>query len=433
MTAAQHQPATTPSANNASPRVVTVDLGPRSYEVRIGAGVLSGLGHRVRTLLPAAQRALVVIDSGVPDRLRGRGVGSLAAVGVHSTTREFTPNEHDKSLDTLAAMLDAALSAKLERHEPIIPLGGGIIGDLGGFAAASYRRGVPLIQAPTTLLSMVDASVGGKTGVNLHVAGSLRKNMAGAFWQPKLVLCDIDALASLDDAEFRSGLAECVKHALIGALSNDAELWSFTAANAPAIARRDTSVLTELIARNVAIKARIVEQDEREESSAAHGGRMALNAGHTVAHALEALASSFGGTGLPTGAISPAFGGAGVPPAAGLESGCSGFPALKHGQAVALGLLAETALAEHLKFARPGLGDDVRALLTQLGLPTSVSQCPALAGVAVPSLITAMIDDKKTSGGKLRFAAPLGDGTCRMIEAPDDAAIARALASIGVS
>jgi 3-dehydroquinate synthase len=412
-------PARTPpvnkSGNNNDPsrRVVRVELGAgaaikkdandRSYDVRIGRGILTQVGPLTRSTLPTATRAMVVIDSGVPQSLQGALVGALAAVGIAVKTVSLTPSEQDKSLRTLECLLIAATEHKIERREPFISLGGGIIGDITGFAAATYRRGVPFVQCPTTLLAMVDAAVGGKTGANLALGagggnGGMRKNMVGAFWQPRLVLCDTAALDSLSTEEFSSGLGECVKHALIGVDWGDGALWDWMHQHADKISRRDHHVLAEMVARNVAIKARVVSLDEREESAAAGGGRMALNAGHTVGHALEAWAAD------------------------------SGVP-LKHGYAVGLGLLAEMACGEAAGITTKGATDLTRQLLAQLGLPTRLPPSPTQP--RADALLRLMGDDKKVLAGRLRLAVPTGDGRCRMLEAPGEREFTAGLRAIG--
>ena len=407
-----------------SPRRVRVDLADRSYDVLIAPRLLASLGPRLRDLFPDASRSLVVLDSGVPEFLRGQAVGSLAAVGLSPATVSFTPTEHDKSIATFESLLVRAAEARLERSEPIIAIGGGIVGDLTGFAAASYRRGAPFIQCPTTLLAMVDAAVGGKTGLNIALRATptspaaLRKNMAGAFWQPRLVLCDLEALDSLAPDEFAAGLAECVKHALIAADWNDPDLWHWTTANAQRIGARDPHTLPELVERNVALKARVVASDEREEGPASadpRGGRMALNAGHTVAHALEAWFDH----------------------ARAADSSSKPLP-IKHGQAVALGLIAEAlaALASPppLNPAAPApapsssLVDAIRAALAALNLPTHLKHFNAAP--RADELLALMLDDKKTLTSRVRIVAPIAPGHARVFT-PSRDALRAGLAAIG--
>ena len=202
---------------------VQVELGDRGYGIVIGAGALSEIESQFKAMHQAgARRAFVVVDTGVPQRFVEQLVSSGSSAGLNVTTAEITPTESIKAIETYHDLLIKIAATGHSRGDPVIALGGGIVGDLAGFVAASYLRGVPVIQCPTTLLSMVDASVGGKTGFNLMVPGddgstSLLKNLVGAFWQPSLVIADIDVLDSLDDRQRRSGLAECIKHGFISA------------------------------------------------------------------------------------------------------------------------------------------------------------------------------------------------------------------------
>ncbi|MCA9311220.1 MAG: iron-containing alcohol dehydrogenase, partial [Phycisphaerales bacterium] len=263
------------------PTITPVQLAERSYDIVVGAGVLDELGPRAKALVPG-RHAFLVTDHNLPRSTIARARTSLEAAGFRVTEASANATEPEKSLATVERLLEAVGRARLERRDPVIALGGGIVGDVTGFVAASYRRGVPFIQCPTTLLAMVDASVGGKTGVNLVIGGALRKNMVGAFWQPRTVLADIATLASLPERERRAGLAECLKHGLICA-ATDPALFDWTVAHADAIARLDAPALTELVTRNVAVKAAVVAGDEREEASS--GGRALLNLGHTFGHA----------------------------------------------------------------------------------------------------------------------------------------------------
>lgn len=334
---------------------------------------------------PHVQRAVVISDTGVPDAHAQRAIGSLQAAGVRTAHASFTPSEPAKSLDTVQRMLEVITAHGLERGQPVVALGGGIIGDMAGFAAASYRRGVPWINCPTTLLSMVDASAGGKTGVNIAAGGVLKKNMAGAFWQPALVLADVSTLSSLPPREFRSGISECVKHALLSGPFGDPDLDAWTRANASRVLARDTGALIELVARNIAVKARVVEGDEREESAEADTGRALLNLGHTFAHAIETLPG-----------VSPTINPSDAP--------------LHHGEAVALGLVAATALSELLGHTPPSLHMRTLETLAAFGLPTAAHGLPEPARV-----LELMRHDKKVLGGSLRLIVPIAKFECRVI------------------
>lgn len=392
----------------AAKRVVAVRTAGGAYDVLVGAHLLSGVGDRLRTVLAPA-RALLVCDGALPEAITQSAAQSLERAGLAAASVSLHASEADKSLDTLGRLLEAMAACRLERSDVVVALGGGVVGDVAGFAAAVYRRGVAVVQCPTTLLAMVDASVGGKTAVNLRVAGQLRKNMVGAFWQPALVLCDVRTLRSLPARQLRAGLAECVKHALIasstpwarapGAMSGPALLdWTLEAI--PAVEALEEDALVELVARNVAVKASVVEQDEREEAADDVGGRALLNLGHTFAHAVEPL------TGLrwPDGqAASP----------------------LLHGEAVALGLVAAGACAEALGLLEAADVERIRRALTAAKLPTCVAGLPD-----DEALLQAMRHDKKQRKGAMRLALPGPLGCARVVRDPPLEAVKAGLAAI---
>lgn len=394
---------TTGPQGAAGARAVQVRAGDASYSVRVGPGLLGLVGPACREMFPGARRACVIADAGVPGRLVDGAARSLTDVGFGVGRTAIAPTEQGKSLETFGRLLGELLASGHERSDPIVAVGGGIVGDVAGFAAASYRRGCPIVQCPTTLLSMVDASVGGKTGVNLIHPGTgrLLKNMAGAFHQPSLVLADTETLGSLPERVYRAGLGECVKHALLSAPFGDADLLEWTERNAAPIARRDPAIMPELIARNVAVKAAVVATDERE--TAASGGRALLNLGHTFAHAIETIER-----------LTP--------------SGRPEDSPLMHGEAVALGLVAACEAGAALGLTAPRLGGRVRTLLQTLGLPTNVAGLPGAA-----SVIEDMRADKKSRGGKLRIVVPTTSGACTTVDAPDESALIRGLAAIGAS
>lgn len=373
------------------PRRVRVELGPRSYDVLVGAGLTPNVGSLARERLAAgASKAFVVADANLPKATTDAAVRSLSQAGFAPTLADVTASEAHKSLPTLERLLALITAAKLSRLDPVVALGGGVIGDLAGFAAAVYRRGVPVIQCPTTLLSMVDASVGGKTGVNISPdgsPGSLKKNMIGAFWQPALVIADVATLASLPPREQISGLAECIKHALLAGPFGEPALLEWILAQSPQLRTLDPGALGELVARNVAIKARVVAGDEREEAADDAGGRALLNLGHTFGHAIETLPD------LSPNAATP--------------------PPLKHGEAVALGIVAACRTAQSLNLL--GATDAQAAVdaLSAVGLPTTVRNLP-LNG----KLIEAMTHDKKTLGGRLRLVLPTHHRRCVVVADP---------------
>ncbi|MBX3389045.1 MAG: 3-dehydroquinate synthase [Phycisphaeraceae bacterium] len=371
---------------------VRIELGPRSYDVVVGSGVLERAGTLARTRLGArCTRALVVFDDGVPSALLATVERSLSAAAIETFSFPVHASEEGKSLASLDRIVVELTRRRLERKDVVIALGGGVTGDLAGFAAAVYRRGIALVQCPTTLLSMVDASVGGKTGVNVRLApGDLKKNMIGAFHQPIGVLADVDVLASLDERHFRAGMAECIKHGMIAADFEDPSLQDWMRANAPALAIRDERLLAELITRNVAIKARVVAGDEREESEG-NGGRALLNMGHTFGHAIEAL-----------------------PGAQGVLADGSALPGeIHHGEAVALGLRAACECAVQLGFASRDYGSKIGSLIDRFGLPGRVSGLPP-----TDAILERMSHDKKNIGGSLRLVLPCGESRGTVVENP---------------
>jgi len=374
-------------------RTVSVTLdGGRSYEVLIGAGVLSEVRPRLDALLGRSIRAFVVHDRGVPETF-AREVGATSGQTVYP----FVPSESHKSLDQVGNILRTLSQSRAERTHPVIALGGGITGDISGFVAGTYRRGVPWANCPTTLLAMVDASVGGKTGVNLTVDGpggpAMLKNMVGVLHHPRVVVADVRTLKSLPDREVRAGLAECVKHALLAGAWNDESLFEWTRASLPAVLARDEAVLTQLVARNTSIKAGVVAADERESGAGPGGGRMALNLGHTFAHAFEAI---------------PALG-------------------LVHGEAVALGLLAAAECSRRLGKSGPDLRRELEEVLGTggAGLPTRANALPSTDRV-----MELMLDDKKVDAGSLRLILPVPGRRVEVVTKPPLDAVRAAIDSL---
>lgn len=386
-----------PDANSAQdPVTIPVTLPSVAYPVHVGPDLLSALAAIVHAVAPRARRVLLVQDSGLPSHTRLIAAHALAAE-FNVSESILTPSEPAKSLDTLAILWSALADARLDRDDAVVALGGGIITDVAGFAAATYRRGIPIIQCPTTLLSMVDASVGGKTGINLPSSRGILKNMAGSFHQPAAVVADVFTLSTLSPREYRAGLAEIIKHALIersitgsshllGALT--ASLSSFTSPS-------DLPALTDLIAANVRIKAAVVMFDERETAPDSVGGRALLNLGHTFAHAIEPLAH-LSPTSQPTDAP------------------------LKHGEAVALGLIAAARTACRLGLVDQAYEATIRALVQAAGLPIAVVGLPD-----DDALLARMALDKKVRAGTLRLILPTGPGTAAVFPdvAPDAIAV----------
>jgi len=372
--------------SEASPTTIPVSLADRSYEVVVGDGLLPTLSDRLRDLLPRTGRVLVLRDLGVPDEQVARTLDPLRQAGLVVAETDLRPSEQAKTLGTLEIVLAAAARAGLTRSDCIVALGGGVVGDIAGFAAASYMRGLPVIQCPTTLLAMVDASVGGKTGVNLSVGGRLLKNLVGAFWQPRLVLADVGVLASLPDRHLRAGLAECVKHAFIVAGEDDEHLATVERL-APRALEREAAALAELVAANVRIKAVIVAGDEREEASSGPG-RAALNLGHTFAHAIETI-----------GDLSPTGDAADAP--------------LLHGEAVGVGLIAAAFCSVALGLLTEAEAERVRGAVAGAGLPTVIPGLPDDS-----ELLERMRSDKKTDAGSLRIVALRSAGGVELVRDP---------------
>lgn len=390
------------TAQRRAPRTIRVGLNTRPYDVVVGADLLPTLGRRIleslahdapaRSHLP--RRAFVIADANLPREIVATAIASLTEAGYLTTGETVAATEQNKSIAAAERLLLSLARTRHERTDPVIALGGGVTGDLAGFVASIYRRGVPVIQCPTTLLAMVDAAVGGKTAVNLHLPATdgteprLLKNLVGSFHQPSLVLCDARLLASLPDHHFRAGLAECIKHALLGADWREPDLLDWTTANLPSILDRTETHLIELIARNLAVKAAVVAADEREDGDCPGGGRLALNMGHTIAHAIETLPIPHLGR------------------------------SLLHGEAVALGLIAEAACGERLGATARGTADRITGLVRAAGLPASMPELPSSE-----EILAGMLHDKKTAGGRLRLALPTGDGRCRIVFDPPEEAI----------
>lgn len=375
-------------------QTISITLAPhpaRSYDVVIGAGVLSTLGARAAELTPG-RRAFVVVDDGLPAPTRDVALASLRAAGFTVTTQTLHPSETNKTIDTASRLLHAIGATAHERRDPVVALGGGVTGDIAGFVAAIWRRGVPVIQCPTTLLAMVDASVGGKTGVNIASGPDLRKNMVGVFWQPSLVLSDVSTLASLPERYLRAGLAECLKHGLISH-ATDPDLFAWTNSVLVKCRMGDQALLTELVARNVRVKASFVQGDEREEKPSSEGGRALLNLGHTFGHAIETL-ERLSPDGLPENAP------------------------LQHGEAVAFGLVAAAATSHATGSLSEADRDAVRIAVERLGLESRLIGLPG-----DDELMAAMAHDKKVLGGRLRLVLPVALGRSVIVEAPDRSAV----------
>lgn len=333
-------------------RRLTVELAERRYEILIGTKLIAQ-GELIKSCLRTPRVALVS-NTTVAPLYRELLEQGLAKVGVGVTPIILPDGEAHKTWDSLNQIFDALLAARCDRATTIVALGGGVIGDLAGFAAASYQRGVPFIQIPTTLLSQVDSSVGGKTGIN-HPRG---KNMIGAFWQPRLVLADTDSLKTLPERELSAGMAEVIKYGLI----RDLPFLEWLEANMDGLMARDAELLAQAVERSCANKAEVVAADEFE--TAKEGGRALLNLGHTFGHAIE--------------------------------SGM-GYGVWLHGEAVAAGMVMAAELSRRLGWIPPADVDRIIKLLRRAGLPV---RGPALGS---GRYLDCMAHDKKVIGGSLRL------------------------------
>jgi 3-dehydroquinate synthase len=367
-------------------RTISVELGEKAYPIEIGENSLATLGERIRELeFREGSTVLVVTNPVVESHYGSQTRASLAAAGFEVASLVIEAGEDQKTPATVALIHDAAFAAKLERGSLIVALGGGVVGDMAGFAAATWLRGIAVVQVPTTLLAMVDAAIGGKTGVN-HPGG---KNLIGAFHQPRLVLIDPSVLATLPVQEFRAGMAEVIKYGVIG----DSEL--FIALEAAAIkdptgdgglASREAlgeALLQSLLERSAAAKARVVAADEREG-----GLRAILNYGHTLGHCVETL---------------------------------SGYGTYLHGEAVGLGMLAAGALSRHLGLWSAQEENRQRALIAAAGLPLN---WPPLDPEAV---LACLQGDKKVRQGKVRFVLPTAIGQVQIRDDIDPGLIRQVL------
>lgn len=329
---------------------VDVDLGERRYPIYIGSGALAaGCGYVAAASF--SRRVLVVTDDIVAGLYARHVQNALAARGFTVVLQAVAAGETAKTMENAAALYTAAIDGGLDRRAPVLALGGGVVGDLAGFVAATLYRGVPFIQLPTTLLAQVDSSVGGKVAVN-HLAG---KNLIGAFYQPTAVFADTDVLASLPPREIRTGLAEVIKYGLIAA----PPVFTYLAEHTADILAARPDRLAWLVEQSCRIKAAVVAQDERDE-----GRRAILNFGHTVGHAVER---------------------------------CAGYGRYTHGEAVAIGMYAAAVLSHYLGLCRHGVVRQVNDILCRYGLPVTAT------GLNQDDLLAALGHDKKNIAGRLHW------------------------------
>jgi 3-dehydroquinate synthase len=333
-------------------RTVHVPLGSRSYDIKIGPGLIDRFGRECARL-KLGPRCAIITDTNVGKRYAKSVFNSLATAGFLPSLIIVQPGEAAKSLKTVQTCYDQLALHRLERKSFIAALGGGVVGDLAGFLAATYLRGIAFVQVPTTLLAQVDSSVGGKVGVNLKAG----KNLVGAFYQPRLVACDLDALKTLPDREFRAGLAEVIKYGII----YDAKLFGQIERDLPKLLKREPKILATVVARCCKIKAEVVGRDETDA-----GPRAILNFGHTIGHAIENI---------------------------------SGYGKFLHGEAISIGQVAAAKLSHAILGLPERDVERIENLFRRAGLPVQTR----LNSSKRQKLLNAMRLDKKVSGGEIKF------------------------------
>lgn len=365
-----------PTLTEGNPLSVSLRLAHDDYTVLVGRGLLSRCAEFIESAAGLkSRRAAIVTDSNVAPLYAGTVRSSLRSAGIEAEVVTVPAGEASKSMERLTEVCREMLRAGLDRKSFLVALGGGVVGDLAGFAAAIFQRGIPCVQIPTTIVSQVDSSVGGKTGVNTPEG----KNLLGAFHQPRLVLADVDTLASLPEREFNEGFAEIIKHAAI----RDASLLDLVEGRAALRGR-----LEELIARNVAIKAAVVEEDERETT----GVRALLNFGHTLGHGIEAA---------------------------------GGYGRFLHGEAISLGIVAATRLSVAKSGLPPADGGRIVEALRAYGLPTVLP-----GDVRDDAVLAAMGRDKKFEAGRIRFVLLRALGDAFVSDGVSGADLAEALGEL---
>ncbi|RJP14994.1 MAG: 3-dehydroquinate synthase [Candidatus Abyssobacteria bacterium SURF_5] len=358
---------------------IHVDLGADSYDIVVANGAIRKLAEFLRPLV-APSRILIISNSTVFGLYGDTIREALIPLGCEISADLVEDGEQYKNLATIEHLLDGMVKARLDRKSVVVALGGGVVGDMAGFAASIFMRGVPYVQAPTTLLAQVDSSIGGKVGVD-HVSG---KNLIGSFHQPLLVCTDPALLSTLSARDYRNGLSEVIKYGVIA----DEGLFSLLERHIGVLCERGDGVLTDIIKRCCQIKARIIQQDVREIT----GLRSILNYGHTIGHAVESV---------------------------------TGYTRYSHGEAVSIGMVAAARIAGILNLVPQGVEQRQEHLLESVGLPVKAE------GVAMDRVVDAMQLDKKASGGKLKFVVPISIGRGVIRENVPAEVVERALAEIG--
>jgi 3-dehydroquinate synthase len=344
---------------------IHVALEERSYDIEIGRGSLARVAQFIGERLPKCRQAVVITDENLRATHAAAAVEGIGGGGIKCDLLTVPAGEASKCVSQAERLWNELVRLKVDRQTAVVAVGGGVVGDLAGFVAASFARGLPLIQIPTSLLAQVDSSVGGKVGINLPAA----KNIVGAFWQPAGVLIDLNVLATLPEREYRSGLAEVVKYGVIV----DADFFEYLERHVSDLGSREPEVLEQVIARCCQLKASVVERDEREVT----GLRAVLNYGHTFCHAIETV---------------------------------TGYGRYLHGEAVAIGMDCAARLAAELGRIDESLARRQRKLLVALGLPVTMER------LSVDELMTAMQRDKKAEQGRLRLVLPSRLGHVELVD-----------------
>ena len=359
--------------------VVTVDLDQRSYPILIGSGILTDLGRYLQAIC-GRTKIVLISDTNVEPIYASKAISGLESAQIRGDVITVPAGESSKSAATIEMIYDRLFDFNVERSDIIVALGGGVVGDIAGYVAATFKRGIGFVQVPTTLLAMVDSSVGGKTGIN-HPRG---KNMIGAFHQPKLVFTDTDTLQTLPARELGCGLAETIKHAVI----RDREFFIELEKQSQALTRLVPDTLVKIVQKNCRIKAEIVSADERES-----GLRSILNFGHTIGHAIETVLAE---------------------------------QDYHHGEAVALGMVAASRLAVKRSLLASGDCQRIINLLKALKLPIYLP-----GELPTDRLYRTLCHDKKIKKGKLNFVLPASIGRCTMVDDVTEAEIKDAINTLG--
>ena len=355
-------------------KTVNIELGERSYNIDIGNGLLSQLGQNIKSF-DFTKNAVIITNPKVGGLYSDVVVNSLSKAGFETFVLEMPDGEEYKNLDTVKDLYDKITVTPADRKTPVIALGGGVVGDVAGFVAATYRRGLPFIQVPTTLLAQVDSSVGGKTGFD-HARG---KNLIGAFYQPNYVLIDPNVFKTLEEREYKAGLAEAIKHGII----QDESYFEFFDNEYKSVLALESEAVSRVVSRSCEIKSAVVSADEKEA-----GLRAILNCGHTVGHALETATN---------------------------------YTTFKHGEAVAIGTVVEARIAVDKGWAESSILDRLKNVFAKYGLPI---RFPAHAA---DKAMEAMWQDKKVYSGKITLVVPERIGSARIVKDVDPESIRKGI------